>query len=202
MKTYSFLKDVVYVVLLTIVIGGLYEYLEKHNWDYSSIITGDLFEQRPIETTSMNTYNDLGNVVYIKGLGDFNHSDLLRAESVIESYYNTHCTIESPVILGDEYYSSNVIKGHEALDHLKISGKKVIYVTNDEMISTETDKSIKGCSRINGSTIIVRTKTLKRTLIHEYAHTLGLDHCSNNGCALAKGHGEELCSECKNKIKN
>lgn len=202
MKTYSFLKDVVYVALVMIVIGGLYEYLEKHNWDYSSIITGDLLEQRPIETTSMNTYDDLGKVVYIKGLGNFSESDLLKAESVIESYYHIDCTIDGSTDLDQEFYNSNVIKGHEALDHLRVSGKKVIYVTNDEMMSTETDKSIKGCSRINGNTIIVRTKTLKRTLIHEYAHTLGLDHCDNNGCALAKGHGEELCSECKNKIKN
>lgn len=201
MKTYSFLKDIVYVALAMIVIGGVYEYLEKNNWDYSTIITGDLFKQRPIETTSMNTYDNLGEVVYIKGLGDFNQSDLLEAESVVESYYNTHCTIDGSTNLGREFYESNSIKGHEALDYLRVSGKKTIYVTNDEMITTETNKSIKGCSRINGNTIIVRTKTLKRTLIHEYAHTLGLEHCTNGGCALSKGDSEELCSECYNKIK-
>lgn len=202
MKTYSFLKDVVFVAIVMIVIGGVYEYLEKNNWNYSTIITGDLLEQRPIETTSMNTYDDLGKVVYIKGLGDFSESDLLNAEGIIESYYHVDCTIDGSTDLDQEFYNSNGIKGHEALDHLRISGKKVIYVTNEELTSTEGNKRIKGCSRINGSTVIVRTKTLKRTLIHEYAHTLGLEHCTNHGCALSKGDGEELCSECKNKIKN
>lgn len=201
MKTYSFLKDVVYVAIVMIVIGGLYEYLEKNNWDYSTILTGDLLEQRPVETTSMNTYDD---VVYIKGLGNVSNSDLEHSKTILEDYYGVSCIIDGvvPVESSILYDGTNKLSSHVAAVNLAISGKKVVYVTNEELIDTDSGRKLLGYTiRLGGKTVIARTKHLKSTLIHEYAHTLRLEHCHNEGCALSEGHYEELCSDCKNKIK-
>ena len=85
---------------------------------------------------------------------------------------------------------------------LCFSGKKVFYITNEKLTLNKEHPSVKGCSSLNGITTIDSTQTLKRTLIHEYAHLSGLDHCNTYKCQLEiKGNGDELCSKCRNKIK-
>jgi predicted Zn-dependent protease len=142
-------------------------------------------------------------VVCIKGLGDFNQSDLVKAENILEGYYNIQCTIDGSIDLNNEFYNSNGLKCSEALDHLEISGKKVFYITNEKLTLNEEYPHVRGCAAGNGTTAIVSTQTLKRTLIHEYAHLSGLDHCTTDNCALeiTKGNGDELCSKCESKIK-
>ncbi|MEY4571046.1 MAG: hypothetical protein RLZ10_239 [Bacteroidota bacterium] len=197
---HSFLKDIVFIGLLTLVIGGVCEYLQGNDWDYTSLIKGDLFKQRPVETTSMNTYDD---VVFIKGLGNVSNSDLELSKSIIETYYGVSCVIDGSVPVDNSilYDGTNKLSSHVAAVNLAISGKKVIYVTNEELIDTDSGRKLLGYTiRLGGKTVIARTKHLKSTLIHEYAHTLRLEHCPNEGCALSEGHNEELCSDCKNKI--
>jgi len=189
MKIYTFL---LYVLWGVIIIGATKqgcEHLEKHNWDFPKINIG--------------IFNDLDDVVCIKGLGDFNQSDLVKAENILEGYYNIQCTIDGSIDLNNEFYNSNGLKCSEALDHLEISGKKVFYITNEKLTLNEEYPHVKGCAAGNGTTAIVSTQTLKRTLIHEYAHLSGLDHCTTDNCALeiTKGNGDELCSKCESKIK-
>jgi len=187
MKIYTFLLYVLWGAIIIEATKQGCKYLENHNWDFPKI--------------SIGIFNDVDDVVYIKGLGDFNQSDLVKAENILEEYYNIQCTIDGSIDLNNEFYNSNGLKCEKTIDHLKISDKKVFYITNEKLTLNKKYPSIRGCSIFNGTTAIVSTKTLKRTLIHEYAHLSGLDHCTTENCALTKGNGDELCSKCESKIK-
>ena len=189
MKIYTFLLYVLWGVIILEATKQGCEYLENHNWNFSKINIG--------------VFNDVDDVVYIKGLNNFNQSDLVKAENILEGYYNIQCTIDGSIDLNNEFYNSNGLKCSEALGQLEISGKKVFYITNEKLTLNEEYPSVRGCAAGNGTTAIVSTQTLKSTLIHEYAHLSGLDHCTTDNCALeiTKGNGDELCSKCESKIK-
>ena len=188
MKIYTFLLYVLWGVIIIEATKKGCEYLENHNWNFSKINIG--------------IFNDVDDVVYIKGLNNFNQSDLVKAENILEGYFNIQCTIDGSIDLNNEFYNSNGLKCSEALDQLEISGKKVFYITNEKLTLNEEYPSVRGCAAGNGTTAIVSTQTLKRTLIHEYAHLSGLEHCTTDNCALEiKGNGDELCSKCESKIK-
>ena len=74
MKIYTFLLYVLWGVIIIEATKQGCEYLEKHNWDFPKI--------------SIGIFNDADDVVYIKSLGDFNQSDLVKAENILEGYYN------------------------------------------------------------------------------------------------------------------
>lgn len=202
MKTHSFLKDIVFSAVVVLVIVGGYQYMEKNNWDYSKLITGDLFRQRPVETTSMGTYDD---VVYICGLGNISSSKLNQSKQIIEDFYGIPCVVGDNVDIESSYYSGNT--GMLDVNTLLTSlggDRKVVYLVDEKLYDPDMGQEVKGLTILYGNTSLVSTGTLRSTLIHEFAHTLGVDHCENNGCVMNVGDGnytEQLCSKCSNDLK-
>jgi predicted Zn-dependent protease len=196
---HSLLKDIVFSAVVVLFSVGGYQYMEENNWDWKALFTGDLFKQRPVETTSMGTYDD---VMYVYGLGNVSKSKLELVKQSIEDYYGVPCVIEGNVDIKSNFYHGNsgMLDVNVLLNTLG-GNEKTLYVTDKKLFDTDTDKEVLGLTLFFGKTLLVTTKTLKSTAIHEYGHTLGLDHCHNEGCAMTDGDGEELCSECINEIK-
>lgn len=196
---HSGLKDIVFIGLLSLILIGGYEYLEKNNWDYKTLITGDLFEQRPASTTSMGTYDD---VVYIHGLGNVSQDKLENSKKIIEDYYGISCVVLENVPIENGFYLGNTgMLDVDVLFKTFDNKIKTIYVTDERLYDSQSNIEVRGMTLFFGKTMLVTTETLKTALIHEYGHTLGLDHCHNEGCVMTEGFNEELCSECINEIK-
>jgi predicted Zn-dependent protease len=199
---HSLLKDIVFSAVVVLFSVGGYQYMEKNNWDWKSLFTGDLFKQRPVETTSMNTSDD---VVYICGLGDVSNSKLEFSKQTIEDFYGIPCVVDGNVDIKSSYYSGNsgMLDVNVLLKSLN-ENRKVVYITNKSLYDPDMGQEVKGLTILYGNVSFVNTNTLKSTLIHEFAHTLGVDHCKNEGCAMIVndgGYTEQLCSKCTNDIK-
>ena len=80
---------------------------------------------------------------------------------------------------------------------------KTVYVTNESL----SVKSKRGSAKKNGKFIIITNteNNVKKTVLHELGHTLGMDHCNNNKCVMATRNYDlcngKFCNNCKIKLK-
>ncbi len=173
--------------------------MEKIDWDYSKLIKGDWFKQKSDSTTAFGTYDE---VIYIHGLGNVTQDKLEYSKQVIEGFYGISCIVlENIPIESNFYFGKTGMLDVNVLFKAFNNKIKTIYVTNERLYDSDANLEVRGMTIFFGKTLLVTTATLKTTLIHEYGHTLGLDHCDNEGCVMTTGTNEELCSECINEIK-
>ena len=143
-------------------------------------------------------------VIYISGLGDFNQSDLEFASKEVTKVFGINCEIIDPVKTTPELYSDNTRKlDKEKCASVLRPSNKTIYITNEYF----DDENISGISMKNGKLVVASNTCnhLKKTVLHELGHTLGMDHCDNNKCVMATRNrmtcNGEFCNNCKTKLK-
>ena len=142
-------------------------------------------------------------VIYISGLGDFNQSDLETASKEITDVFGFKCKIIDPIKTTSKLYVTNTNRLDENKCMISLNPKnKTVYVTNESL----SVKSKRGSAKKNGKFIIITNteNNVKKTVLHELGHTLGMDHCNNNKCVMATRNYDlcngKFCNNCKTKL--
>lgn len=199
---HSFLKDLVIVGLLVLVIGAADELLSKHNYNLKCLLDPKTYTNEPIRTVNA----PVNDTVYIKGLGDFNSSSLDEAKKVLESKFGVTCVID-----GSEKTKNNMyFDGTSKLEVNKVIKElmghtKVVFITNELIYNSLSGNNLRGVTQRGGKTMVIRNKTLRTTVIHEFGHNLGLEHCKDKTCIMGAHNDKEdsgdFCNNCKIKLK-
>jgi hypothetical protein len=154
-------------------------------------------------SVGVNNSVEVNDTVYIKGLGDFNQLDLIKSKEILEDEFGVVCKIDGAISTDKDFYTKDGDYLEETKTFNKLrSTNKVVYITNELLFDDETDKKLKGST--SNKTMIVRTKTLKKTLLHEFGHSLGLHHCDDKKCLMAIHNihetNYEFCNNCSKKL--
>lgn len=197
----SFLKDVVFVVILAVLIGGINEYLQRYNYDVWAIADqydkehglGKYKSNQPsIDTESQNntdestqtesTYVPKTGVVYVHGLGDYTQSELSIVKSSVEKFYGLPCVIGEDITkLSDFYYVGSNLMAYRVLSIKNDDGNRHVFVTNEPLCPSEDDlQLISGNARVNSKTCVVSSYQMKQNgrdvqsaLSHTVKHEMG-----------------------------
>ena len=197
------LREIVFIALLFFIIKGFDDLLSMHNYDFNCLFDPKTYTDEPLLTENSVEVND---TVYIKGLGNFNQSDLIKSKEILEDKFGVICKVDGSVETNQDFYTNDGLYLDETKCFSKLkSTNRVVYITNEGLFSTELNKKLKGGSLNSNPNIIVRTKTLKNTLYHEFGHLLGLHHCENKVCVMGVRNSNitnnEFCNNCSKKLK-
>lgn len=142
-------------------------------------------------------------VVYISGLGKYSPLDLEIVSKEITKMFGIKCEIIESTQTNSGLYNVNGKLDALVCSHKLNSYNKTVYVTNEYLTSHK--KTVAGSSIVDGNFAIVSNnfKDLRNTTLHEFAHTLGLDHCENH-CLLGEidlgDNKGDFCNNCKLKL--
>lgn len=166
---------------------------------------------------NISTNDEYKTEVEIIGLNNYSKEDLIIIESTLEKFYGFDCKISKPVSLilnSCEQAQSSLGKK----DYFEYTSREkiVIYATNQKLYSTTWNKSLQGLCF--GNQIYLRSNAvydressiliIKRSSIHEVAHSLGIQHCHNT-CIMNsesfefwdnKNDRPIFCEDCKSKL--
>ena len=148
-----------------------------------------------------------GDTIQIQGMGHFNYTTLLQTKQIVEETYGQPTKIVQPIVLTSEYYTNGGIDCDKCLSDFDDNQNKII-ITNDRCYSNISNKFVGGKGEMFGNIVIIgknKSKVLKRVLIHEIGHNLGLSHCDNTNCVMFEHRDNDenilgLCDDCKNDL--
>ena len=193
-------KNILLALIMLAVFIWIDKLLSKHHYDVMCLFDPKTYTNEPIR--AVNT--PVNDTVYIKGLGDFNQSDLETASKVITDVFGFKCKIIDPVKTTSKLYVTNTNRLDENKCKTSLHPKnKTVYITNESL----SVKSKRGSAKKNGKFIIVSNteNNVRKTVLHELGHTLGMDHCNNNKCVMATRNYDlcngKFCNNCKIKLK-
>lgn len=200
---YSALKDIVYIGLMALTIGGINEYLEKYDYSYDKVmasigseaerldkvygydknyskedvveVTNDVEQPSPTEVSS-------DQVIYIHGFGKYTQSDLYTIKEGVENFYGIRCVISDNVESDEFYYdnNTNVLLAYKVLTLSVGKSNMNMYVTDEPLCNEDSDNLISGHARINCDGSVISTKEMRNnnhynstSLVHTAVHELG-----------------------------
>ena len=199
---YSALKDIVYIGLMVLTIGGINEFLEKHNYSYDNVMASIGSEAKRLDKVygydknySKNdevVSNDVEQptstevsserVIYIHGFGKYTQSDLYTIKEGVEKFYGVRCVISESVESGDYYYdnNTNVLLAYKVLSLSVGKSNMNMYVTDEPLCNEDSNDLISGHARINCDGSVISTKEMRNnnhynntSLVHTAVHELG-----------------------------
>jgi predicted Zn-dependent protease len=147
----------------------------------------------------------VNDTIHIKGLGNFNSSSLDEAKNILESTFGVICVIKTPEKTKNNMYfdGGSKLEVNSVVKNLR-QNNKIVLITNDLIFNIETGHSLKGYTNDGGKIMIIRKNDLRRTIIHEFGHSLGLDHCNKKTCVMGINNDNEddgqFCNNCKLKL--
>ena len=196
------LKEIVFIAVLFFIIKGFDDLLSMHNYDFNCLFDPKTYTDEPLSTENSVEVND---TVYIKGLGNFNQTDLIKSKKILEDEFGVVCKIDGSIPTNKDFYTNDGLYLDEERCFSKLkSNNRVVYITNEGLYSRVHNKKLKGSSLNSSPNMIVRTKTLKKTLLHEFGHSLGLHHCDDKKCLMAIHNinetNYEFCDNCSKKL--
>ena len=174
----SFLRDIVFIAILAILIGGVDEYLQKYDYDLWKVADnydrerglGKYSPNQPSTESTGESNVDGDNhqvsktvrksgVVYIHGFGDYNASDLVIVKNSIESFYGLPCVIAESVSASDEYYTGSYLMAYRVLmmgNEDRVN--RNVYVTSEPLcVSDDNTSLISGHARLLTKACVVST---------------------------------------------
>lgn len=205
----SFLRDIVFMVLLAILIGGVNEYLQKYDYNLWKVADnydkqrglGKYSPNQPSSETSVESQGESTvdestheetpsvhktGVVYIHGFGDYSSSDLSIVKNAVESFYGLPCVIGESVSASDYYRVGSYVMAYRVL----IMGNedrsnRHVYVTSEPLcMSDENTSLISGHARLNTTACVVSTYQMTmngRDIPSALGHTVTHEMAHNFG---------------------
>ena len=204
-KERTLIKTIINWGFILLVIAGFTEYGIDHNGDMSGLLKKETWETKPTEP--IQTPND---TIYIRAIGGVKMSKLKEASKIISNKFGVTTKIIDGIELTSDFKYDNYDKVNPdySVEKLNNSTKlKTITITSEYMTDSDGITSVMGICL--GQTMLVSIHSpYKQTLIHEFGHSLGLEHCSDSHCVMSTfGNGYEVsfgtnfCQNCKNTIE-
>lgn len=139
-------------------------------------------------------------VFYVHGLGTYNTENLSKVRNVMMSNFGVECIIDesSPI-----YSYELTDEGHIDINRLQVLNNhgNHIYITTKKL--RKDGLKVVGFRR-NTNMLISDIDITTTTLIHEFAHILGLKHCEDVNCIMYfKETGSiDFCFNCKKMLND
>ena len=173
--------------------------------------------------------NSNPKTIYIQPLGNVNQEYLVFIKTAIKKFYGFDCVIKSKLNLTKDVMAGSRTR-YEAGKILQKynSNENVVLLTEKDIAHRKSDEfpewGIFGLGFRPGTTCVISTfrlkknvskskylERLKKVVLHEIGHNLGLEHCSNKkDCLMSDASGtvkqvdrEKIwfCSKCWNQIR-
>ena len=177
--------------------------------------------------------NHKKQVIAIQPLGNFNESVLNDLTFDLRDFYNKKIIILKPIDIPERYYNTS-IKQYSADSLIMFLSKflndsiaEIVGFIHDPVFITVKEKNkmdyydenLFGVGHQPGNTCVVsdfkfRTEyktlyylRLRKVIIHEIGHNLGLSHCPDDKCVMSEkngstitldNNGNDYCQKCKN----
>ena len=194
-------KNILIGLIMLAVFIWIDKLLSKHHYDVMCLFDRRTYNGKRISIEEGNLSKN--ETVYILGLGDFNQADLETASKEITEVFGFKCKIIDPVKTTPELYVTNTNRLDKDKCLTSLNPKnKTVYVKNESLNSKNTS----GSAKKNGKFIIISNtgNHVRKTVLHEMGHTLGMDHCDNNKCVMATRNimtcNGQFCNNCKTKL--
>ena len=181
--------------------------------------------------TSFNLFSQKNldkKIIFIVPLGNVNQEYLQTIKNCLENFYKYKCDIKPKVNLTDDILAGSKTRYEASKILEKFNSKNNTIIITEKDIACKDGKypewGIFGLGDFPGTTCVVSTfrlkrntndsllkERLKKVVVHEVGHNLGLDHCFNDKQCLMNDAGGTIkqvdrekiwiCEKCLKQIK-
>lgn len=189
------------------------------------------------ETNNFFQARNQDKIIAIQPLGDYDTTCLHFISNEISNFYSRKVIILKPVDIPPsfrfsenyDFYSAdsilNWLQGfvkEEIIEVIGLAHKKIGIVKKEKNTASNTLTTVLGlgdfpghCCVVSdhnfeiGDTVFYKNR-LRKVVLHEVGHNLGLDHCSNDVCIMSEKNksltgflksGDDYCEACKKNLR-
>lgn len=197
-KERTLIKTIINWGFILLVIAGFTEYGIDHNGDMSGLFKKETWETKPTNKITFTEKNKK-KVVYLRTLGSVSPEYVRRTKKLITEKFNVDVQeIDNIEINSGMFCKEGFIGVNKVIKFLPKKGKTITLI-GYKILNEDDNKKLGGFTL--GLHILVSTKCsfFDKALVHEYGHSLFLDHCSNQNCVMStnKNTGTNFCQNCK-----